>query len=246
ALDLSALSAEQRRREGPILAQQLACVIQRLGFMFRQEVPQRPDGPPYTWRASKNGRVALERIRQPDGKDAWLFTRQTVRNIPRLYAALQTAEPDPRYVHLGLVIPGLQAQGKSTVQKRPEDVPAHLGSPRALLQGFFRTMDGADTDDARLADALEYLDLDNVPLADRAALGGKLAAKLDAVLRKLTIDLRAMPDDWNAPPQILGEAQGIRVEIVRQHDGSWSFSEGTIARIPEMFDKLAGKNRPEQ
>jgi MscS family membrane protein len=246
ALDLSSLSSEQRRREGPILAQQLACVMQRLGFMFRQEVPQRPDGPPYTWRAGKNGRVALERVRQPDGKDAWLFTRQTVRNIPRLYTALQTVEPDPRYVHLGLVIPGLQAQGKSAVQKRPEDVPAHLGSPRALLQGFFRTMDGADTDDARLTDALEYLDLENVPLADRAALGGKLAGKLDAVLRKLTIDLRAVPDDWNAPPQILGEAQGIRIEIVRQHDGSWSFSEATVGRIPEMFDKLAGKNRPEQ
>jgi MscS family membrane protein len=246
ALDLSSLSKDQRRREGPALAQQLACIMQRRGFMFRQEVPERPDGPPYTWHADKNGRIALERVRQPDGKDAWLITRQTVRNVPRMYAAIQSAQPDPRYAHLGLVIPGLQAHGSIAVQKRPEDVPAHLGSPRALLQGFFRTMDGADVNDARLADALEYLDLDSVPLADRAALGGKLAVKLEAVLRKLPIDLRALPDDWNAGPQILGEAQGVRVEIVRQHDGCWSFSEATVGRIPEMFDKLPGKTRVEQ
>lgn len=245
ALDLTSFSNEQRRREGPVLAQQLAFVLQHRGFMFRQEVPPQPDGPTYTWHADKNGRIALERLRQPDGKDAWLFNRQTVRNIPRMYAAAQSTEPNARYVRLGLVVPPI-GQGNSAVQKRPEDVPAHLGSPRALLQGFFRTMDGADASDARLADALEYLDLENVPLADRAALGGKLAIKLDAILRRLTIDLRAVPDDWNAPSQILGEAQGVRVEIIRQRGGSWCFSESTVARIPAMFDSLAGKARPEQ
>jgi MscS family membrane protein len=246
ALDLTSLSNEQRRREGPVLAQQLAFVLQHRGFLFRQEVPQQPDGPTYTWHADKNGRIAVERLRQPDGKDAWLFNRQTVRNIPRMYDAAQSAEPDARYVRLGLVIPAVQGKGNAAVQKRPEDVPAHLGSPRALLQGFFRTMDNADASDARLADALEYLDLANVPLADRAVLGGKLAVKLEAVLRRLTLDLRAMPDDWNAPSQILGEGQGVRVEIVRQRDGCWCFSEATVARIPEMFDNLSGKARPEQ
>jgi MscS family membrane protein len=246
ALDLSSLSNEQRRNEGPALAQQLALVLQHRGFLFRQEAPYQSDAPPYTWHIDKIGRIALERLRQPDGKDAWLFTRQTVRNIPRMYAAAQSTKPDERYVRLGLIIPSKAGQGTAAAKKRPEDVPAHLGSPRALLQGFFHTMDGADSNDAKLADALEYLDLDKVPLADRAALGGKLAFKLDAVLRRLPIDLHAMPDDWNAPPQILGEAQGVRVEIVRQHDGCWSFSEATIDRVPEMFDKLPAKTHPEQ
>ena len=246
ALDLSALSKEQRRSEGPVLAQQLAFVMQHRQFMFRQEVPQQPDGPPYTWHADKNGRIALERVRQPDGKDAWLFTKQTVRNIPRMYAAVQQTEADSHYVRLGLVVPPVQGQGGALVRKRPEDVPAHLGSPRALLQGFFRTMEGADANDAKLADALEYLDLDNVPLADRAAQGGKLAIKLDAILRRLPLDLSAIPNDWNAAQQVLGEAQGVRIEIVRQRDGSWSFSEATVAHVPEMFDKLAGKIRPEE
>ena len=246
ALDLSSLSTEQRRQQGPVLAQQLAFALQRRGFMFRQEVPDRPDGPPYTWHADRHGRIAMDRVRQADGKDAWLFTRLTVRNIPQMYAAAQAAAPDARYVRLGLVVPGLEAGNAPRVRKRPEDVPAHLGSPRAMLQGFFRTVDAADANDARLANALEYLDLDNLPPADRGALGGKLATKLEAVLCKLSIDLSAVPDDWNAPPQVLGEAQGARVEILRQRDGCWCFSAATVARIPEMFDKLAGKARADQ
>jgi MscS family membrane protein len=246
ALDLSTLSAEQRRQQGPVLAQQLAFALQRRGFMFRQEVPDRPDGPAYTWHADQHGRIALERVRQADGKDAWLFTRLTVRNVARMYDAVQNVEPNPRYVRLRLIVPGLEAAGGPRARKRPEDVPAHLGSPRALLQGFFRTMDAADANDARLADALEYLDLDNVPLADRGPLGAKLAAKLEAVLRKLPIDLSTVPDDWNAPPQALGGKQGARVDILRQRDGRWCFSAATIARVPEMFDRLAGKARPEQ
>lgn len=245
ALDLGALSNEQRRREGPILAQQLIFVMQHRGFVFRQEVPQQPDGPLYTWHADKDGRIALERVRQSDGKDAWLFTRQTARNIPRMYKAVKSKEADSRYVRMGIVVPAVEGQEKIAVQKRPEEVPAHLGSPRALLQGFFRTMDSANANDAKLVDALEYLDLDTVPVADRATLGGKLAAKLEAILRRLPIDLSAIPNDWSAPSQILGESEGVRVEIARQRDGSWSFSEATVARIPEMFDKLAGKIRPE-
>jgi MscS family membrane protein len=247
ALDLSALSNDERREQGPALAQKLAFVVQHRGYLFRQEVPEQPDGPRYTWHADQDGRLALERVRQPDGKDAWLFTRQTVRNIPRMYAAALAGAPDPRYVRLGFVVPPVQGgAGPAAAGKRPDDVPPHLGSPRALLRGFFRTMDAADTNDARLADALEYLDLDSVPLADRGPLGGKLATKLEAVLRKLQPDLSAVPDDWNAAPQILGEAQGVRVEILRQRDGCWRFSEATVGRVPEMFDKLAGKARPDQ
>jgi MscS family membrane protein len=246
ALDLSALSTDQRRRQGPVLAQQLAFVLQRRGYFFRQEVPKEPDGPPYTWHADRNGRLALERVQLPDGKDAWQFTKQTVRSIPRMYEAVRDAAPDPRYERLGLLVPAVQGQGHATVPKRPDEVPAHLGSPRAVLQGFFRTMEGADANDAKLAEALEYLDLDNIPHADWLVRGAKLAVQLDAVLRKLPIDLSALPDDWNAGAQVLGEAQGVRIEIVRSFDGTWGISEATVARIPEMFDKLAGKARADQ
>jgi MscS family membrane protein len=242
ALDLTSFSNELRRQQGPVLAQQLAFVLQRHGFMFRQEVPDLPDGPPYTWHADANGRIALDRVRLPNGKDSWLFSKQTVRNIPKMYAAAKSAEPVSQYARLGIVVPALEMEaGSVATRKRPDDVPPHLGSPRAVLQGFFRTMDTADKDDSRLVDALEFLDLENVPVADRGPLGAKLAAKLEAVLRKVRIDLRAAPDDWSAGRQVLGEGQGVRIEILRERDGCWRFSQATVAKIPEMFDKLAGK-----
>ena len=155
--------------------------------------------------------------------------------------------PAPQYVRLGLVVPALEgAAGAASVKKRPDDVPPHLGSPRALLSGFFRAMAVAEADDTRLPDALEYLDLENVPLADRGQQGGKLATKLEAVLRKLQPDVGAMTDDWNAQPQVLGESFGVRIEILRQRDGCWRFSQATVAHIGEMFDKLAGKSRSDK
>lgn len=246
ALDLSSLSGEQRRQQGPDLAQQLAYVLQHRGYFFRQEIPDHPDSSVHTWHADQNGRIALTRVKQADGRDAWQFTRQTVRGIPRMYEAVKGTPVDPRYARLGFQVPELVVGPMLVTCKRPEEVPPHLGSPRALLKGFFRTMEAADANDARLADGLEYLDLKNVPVTDRPSLGGKLATKLELILRKLPIDLSAVSDDWNAPPLILGEGQGVRIEIVRQRDGCWRFSDVTVSRIPEMFDKLAGKIRTDQ
>src|SRR5262249_36017679 len=109
ALDLSSFSSEQRRHQGPVLAQELAFVIQRRGYFFRQEIPDMPDGPTYTWHADPNGRITLDRIRQPDGKDSWLFTKRTVRNIPKMYAAVQSMPPVPQYARLGLLVPPPEA-----------------------------------------------------------------------------------------------------------------------------------------
>ena len=46
ALDLGALTSDERRDRGPILAQQLAYVLQRRGWVFYQEIPNQPAGPP--------------------------------------------------------------------------------------------------------------------------------------------------------------------------------------------------------
>jgi MscS family membrane protein len=107
-------------------------------------------------------------------------------------------------------------------------------------------MDAADKDDSRLAEALEYLDLENVPSADRGPLGMKLAGRLEAVLRKVRLDLHAIPDAWNAGRQVLGEPQGVRIELARERDGCWRFSPATVAHVEEMFEKLAGKSGSEE
>ena len=67
----------------------------------------------------------------------------------------------------------------------------------------------------------------------------KLAAKLDAVLRKFDIDLSAVADTWNAPVQPLGLRQGLKVELARRRDGTWRFSRATVEQIPQLFQPFS-------
>ncbi len=220
ALDLSSLSSEQRRQRGPVLAQQLAVAIQRHSYLFYQEIPDKLQNAPYTWWADRAGRITLDRQRLPEGKDAWLFTKQTVSNIPRMYEACQASPTDAGYLRLGLIVPPVQAS-TTVAAKRPANVPANLASPQAVLRGFFRSMDDAEINDSKLADAMVYLDLKSLPPAERGPYAAKLMPKLEAILRKAQIDLNSISDDWNAPLQKLGEDQGLPIEIQRQRDGCW-------------------------
>ena len=144
-----------------MLAQQLAYVIQRRGWVFQQEIPSNPASGPYTWYADQDGE-SPECVTGSDGKDAWLFSRKTLANLPKMYDQVKNKEPDVRYVALGKLVPPLTAEGKSSAQKRPDTVPAHLGLPRAMLKGFFRTMDASQGGDSRLVEALEYMDLEDI------------------------------------------------------------------------------------
>ncbi len=245
ALDLSSLTSEQRRQRGPILAQQLAAVIQRHSYLYAQEIPDKSQGLPYTWWADQSGRITLDRQRLAEGKDAWLFTKQTVSNIPRMYEACRSQPVDAGYQRLGLIVPLVEI-APAAVAKRPSTVPANLASPQAVLRGFFRTMDEADLNDSKLVDAIAYLDLQSLPPAERLPLAVKLTPKLEAILRKIQIDLGSVSDDWNAPPLRLGEDQGLPVEIQRQRDGCWRFTEVSLNRVPALFDKLAGRDRSDR
>jgi MscS family membrane protein len=245
SLDLSSLSSEQRRQRGPVLAQQLAVVIQRHSYVFAQEIPDKVQGAPYTWWADRAGRITLDRQRLPDGKEAWLFTRQTVSNIPRMYEACLASTTDAGYVRLGLIVP-LVAATPAAAAKRPENVPAALASPQAVLRGFFRAMDEAEINDGKLAEGIIFLDLQSLPPAERGPFAAKLMPKLEAVLRKSQIDLNSISDDWNAPLQKIGDDQGLSIEIQRQRDGCWRFNEASLNRVPAMFDKLAGRDRSDR
>jgi MscS family membrane protein len=246
ALDLSSFSNDQRTQKGPVLAQQLAYVIQHRSYVFFAELPTQPPGTMYTWHADRVGRIALEKVRQADGKDAWLFSRKTVTKLDRMYQAAKEQPLDARYYRMGIIVPPLPPTGTSVMkQARHENVPPHLGSPRAVLKGFFRAMDGAESNDSRIVEALEFMDLRSIPATDRVALGPKLAQKLEAVLRKVRLDLSAVPDDWNAAPYGIGEA-ATHIEITRQYDGCWRFSDATVARVQAAFDQIAAKERSDK
>ena len=73
---------------------------------------------------------------------------------------------------------------------------------------------------------------------DRPSVGLRLAAKLEAVLNRLGVDLMSLPDTWEADPLILGRNTDWRVTLARGTDGAWRFDRETVARLPDLFERL--------
>ena len=98
----------------------------------------------------------------------------------------------------------------------PPGVPAGLGSPRKALRTFLESMDELefDGDRSRGPPGLPR------PRArsredDRAGVGLRLAAKLEAVLRRLGVDLLTVADTWEADPLVLGRDTEWQVTLAR-------------------------------
>ena len=113
------------------MARKLAFVIQRCGFFFPQEVISDPDGWRYIWHSNHHGRIMIDRVRQDDEKDAWLFGRGTLLNLDALVEGFRNTPPDPRYAFLGIDLDtDLLTEGAQKPTPPPDGVPAELGSAR--------------------------------------------------------------------------------------------------------------------
>jgi MscS family membrane protein len=238
-LDLRDFPLKLRATQGPELARKLFFVIQRCRFVFPQEIISDPDGWRYIWHSNHRGRIVLDRVRQEDGKDAWVFNRGTLRNLDALVEGFRNSRPDPRYAFLGVVMePSMLAEGDRTSWMPPSSVPGELGSPRATLRTFLENMDELEFDDVRTRMVLSCMSLGEISESDRTSVGLRLAAKLDAILQHLNLDLLSVPDSWKAEPQTYGGETEWQVKLACQSDGAWRFDPDTIARVPEMFDRL--------
>ncbi len=122
ALDLSAVPENLRSLKGPELAVQLKDVLDRTKKIVPEEIPDARDAAPYQVLERPEGKVVLDR--QPNGE--WLFTAETVADVPELYRALegenvvagvQEAPAD--------LSPGLWLRSK---------MPASLRGPRFILE----------------------------------------------------------------------------------------------------------------
>jgi small-conductance mechanosensitive channel len=91
ALDLSYLPAHLRASEGPILVDYLKQILDRIGYLIWQEIPDDPNRPtPYRHYRHPAGNVTIERVRGVDGApDEWKFSARTLQAAPELFAALQ-------------------------------------------------------------------------------------------------------------------------------------------------------------
>jgi len=238
-LDLRDVPPKLRASKGAEMARKLAFVMQRCAFPFSQEVPNDPDGFRYVWHSNHRGRIMLERVRLPEGQDAWLFSRGTLRNLDALVEGFRPETPDPRYALIGVVIgEEVLAAGKQARVPPPPGVPPELGSPRKALRTFFESADELEFDGERSKALLGCLDLSEMSPEDRASVGLRLAAKLEAVLNRLGVDLMSLPDTWEADPLILGRDTDWRVTLARGADGAWRFDRETVARLPDLFERL--------
>ncbi len=89
-LDLSGVSDVVRDHEGPLLARYLQRVIDRIGFVIWQEIPNAEgEGEPFVFFEHPAGDVVLAPTLGEDGVVHWTFTPETLRDIRRLYGAIE-------------------------------------------------------------------------------------------------------------------------------------------------------------
>ena len=129
-LDLRDVPIRLRSTRGPQMARKLAFVIQRCGFVFPQEIISDPDGWRYIWHSNHHGRIMIDRVRQDDGKDAWLFSRATMFNLDELVEGFRSTQPDPHYAFLGMAFDKeLLTEGDQKSAPRPRACRPHSDRP---------------------------------------------------------------------------------------------------------------------
>lgn len=90
-MDLSSIPERLRSVEGDLLADYLWAVINRIGFILRQEIPNRSDQQePYVFYAHPVGNVVIEPVMDPETEAVqWRFSNATLDHVPALFLAMQ-------------------------------------------------------------------------------------------------------------------------------------------------------------
>jgi len=238
-LDLRDIPSEQRRTEGKRLAWMLGLSIQRLGFVFPQDIPVDASRPPYLWYAGLEGFVVSERIKVDEKPDRWAFNALCVQQIPKLYEIVKDRPIDIRWKIVKSVIKPLRDLGDQTA---PEGLPKDYSSPRHVLRAFLRSIDDAEHDDSHMETAASMLDLSHLPPDEAQRQGPRLAEKLEVLLRKMKPILAEIDDRWTSAPVTLGE-KTLKIQLSKRSDGRWCFNRDSVVRISSMYDSLTASER---
>lgn len=238
-LDLGQLPPEKRKAEGIRLAWMLGLAIQRLGFVFSQDIPVEPSRPPYLWYGGLEGFVLAERVATEGQPDRWAFPAICVAQINDLYEKVKDRPVDPRWATLDMVIAPL---GDTIEQKAPEGLDRNFSSPRHLLQAFLMAIDEAEHDDSFLEKAAAMLDLSYLSVDEARRQGPRLAEKLEVLLRRIKPVLADIDDRWSSPPVTLSDKQN-KIRMAKRTDGRWCFDRESVIRIPMMYDSLTPAER---
>lgn len=216
-LDLSGLPADQR--DPGLLARNLEAVLQARDI-DTEAIPDAVQGDTYVLPDAGGSRIGLKR--QPDGR--WLFDRETVAQIPKLYAEVQKRMQDKNKEMAALNVSPDFASARATV--------------RTMVSSYNRG------DFNRI---LRCMDLSDVPAVARQEVGWQLAGKLRQILvRQRRIILQEIPDsNYSDPYTWLSEPEGS-IEIVRipsgERKGEWVFSRETVNALDKLY--VAFEDRP--
>jgi MscS family membrane protein len=210
-LDLGGLPAGQRTTAG-LLARELEAVL-RARDVDTGLIPDDTKEAVYVLPDGTGPRIALQR--QADGR--WLFDRETVAQIPKLYAQTQKQRQD-------------QNREAASLKASPEHA-----SPRATMRTFIEGYRRGD-----LERAIACLDLGDIPTVARHELGAQLANKLKQIMVRYRLPiLQEIPDSSYSDPYVfLAQPDGV-IELVRltsgKRNGEWVFSRDTVRSIDQLY-----------
>jgi MscS family membrane protein len=217
-LDLTGLPAEQKKTAG-LLATQLEAVLRSLD-VDTGLIPDELGEAVYVLPNRSGHRIGLRRA--DDGR--WSFDRETVAQVPKLYAETQKHRQESNREAAALQVSPDHASPRATT--------------RTLVEGL------RQRDYKRI---LGCLDLSEIPTVAREEVGAQLANKLKQILLRYRLPvLQEIPDsNFSDPHVVLSQPEGV-IELVRiasgPHKGEWLYSRHTIRSIDKLF--VAFEDRP--
>jgi MscS family membrane protein len=217
-LDLGGLPANQKD-SAALLATRLEAVL-RARDLDTEILPDKVEGDVYVLPEGQGSRIALQRMK--DGR--WLFDRETVAAIPKLYAEAQKQLQDKNREAASLSVSPDYASARATL--------------RTLVTGYRRQ------DFQRI---LATMDLSDLPSAAREEVGRQLANKLKQIIvRHPRVILQEIPDSNYSDPYVLLSSPHGAIELVRipsgARKGEWVVSRDTVNSIDRLYEAV--EDRP--
>lgn len=131
----------------------------------------------------------------------------------------------------------------STVNVVVQEAPESLKNPRETMRTFMDAMKQVSLGQSeQIKYATSTLDLSLIPTLIRKTRGEELAYSLSSIIeRSKTVNLSLVSADPEGKKYIFGRYSQGNVEIVKQVDGRWLFSQETIGAIPGILEGLIDK-----
>lgn len=122
-------------------------------------------------------------------------------------------------------------------------IPENLINPRTTMQTFINAMSAvSEGDKSQFKVAITTLDLSYLPQVIQKEKGQTLATTLLSVIeRSKEVVLSSIPIQPKGDSYTFGRYSQGKVEITRQADGRWLFSQQTLRALPEILEGLIEK-----